>query len=665
MPKKGLSHLLDPSFRLYFLFLAGFSVATALIGQFALAAVEGVIIVILFLYFRRNSATRRRELQRYMDSISDNMDIAAKDTMVNAPLPMVIFRPDTEEVIWSNEHFLHITGERDHLFDLRITDAVPGFDPRWLMEGKTQCPTEVTVGQRRFLVFGHLVHTGDKAQRSFLATTYWVDVTDFSIVRDEFYASRPVVALLLLDNYEDIFKGVGENVKTAMLSDINRRLDEWVSPTGAILCRYDRDRYLLVFEEQYLKAMIDSKFDVLDSVRQVVNPSGQPATLSIGVGQDAERYTDLFQYASLALEMALSRGGDQAVVKNRINFQFYGGRSKEAEKHTKVKSRVMANALSALIGDATQVFVMGHAYPDLDCIGPAAGIMAIARKKGITAHIIRPTDSSPADQLIDTLAELPQYESAFLSPTEALVSMDPSSLLIVVDTNRPEQVLSRDLLETANKVAIIDHHRRAASYIEGAALSFQELYASSASELVTELLQYILDPADLLSGEAEALLAGIMLDSKNFSLRTGPRTFEAAAFLRRAGADPTTVRRFFETDLRDTVSRYEIIKEAQMYRQGMAIAAISHPVDRVTAAKAADELLTVSGVSASFVLFPNEDGRVILSARSIGDTNVQVIMEALGGGGNAAAAGAQISGKTLDQVCADLTAAIDQYCHDQ
>lgn len=665
MRKKGLSHLLEPSFRLYFLFLAAFALATALAGRYALACVEGVIVLILLLYFRRGNEIRKREILSYIDNISTNMDVAAKDTMVNAPLPMVIFQPDTEEVIWSNDKFLQITGERDHLFDRKVTEAAPGFDPRWLMEGKTQCPTEIQLGQRRFWVFGHLVRTGDKGERSFLATTYWVDVTDFSLIRDQFYSSRPVVALLNLDNYDEVFRGVSDNIKSAMLSDINRILDEWSSPTHGLLCRYDRDRYLFLFEEEYLTSFLEQKFDVLDRVREVVNPSGLPVTLSIGAGRDADGYGELFQYASLALEMALSRGGDQAVVKNRFNFEFYGGRrASDTEKHTKVKSRVMASALYELIGDASQVFVMGHAFPDMDCVGPAAGIVAMARKRGIPAHILRDPGSNPAELIVNELAALPEYEGVFLSPTDALVSADVSSLLVVVDTNRPEQVLSPDLLEAVNKVAVIDHHRRAASYIEGAALNFHEPYASSASELCTELLQYVLDPKDLLRREAEALMAGIVLDSKNFTIRTGSRTFDAAAFLRRAGADTTEVRRFFKSDLKLTITRYEIMKEAHMYRDGTAISAIDHPVDRVTGAQAADELLTISGVNASFVLFPDDAGRVILSARSSGDVNVQVIAEALGGGGNAAVAGAQIPEKTVDDVLEELRRAIDRYCEE-
>lgn len=662
MRKKGLLTLLEPSFRLYLIVLALFAVITAAVGEFALAGLEGMIVLVLFLYFRRSNDVRRREILNYIESISTNMDVAAKDTMINAPLPMVIFRPETEEIIWSNDKFLQITGERDHLFDRKITDAVPGFDPRWLMEGKNQCPAEVALAQRRFLIFGHLVRTGEKEVRTFLATTYWVDVTELSAVRDRFYASRPAILLLVLDSYDEIFQGINDNVKSAMLSDLNRRLSEWCAPTEGTLIAYDRDRWMLLCEERYLPAMIEKKFDIVDSVREVMNPNGLPATLSVAVGRDADSFAELFQFASLALEMALSRGGDQAVVKNRFKFEFYGGRASDTEKHTKVKSRVMASALYELIGDASQVFVMGHTFPDLDCVGPAAGILALARKRGVPACVVRPADPCPADKMFDALSRLPGYENAFLSHTDAIIAADPRALLVVVDTNRPEQVMSRDLLETANKVAVIDHHRRAASYIEGVALSFQEPYASSASELVTELLQYVLEPNELLKGEAEALMAGIVLDTKNFTTRTGSRTFEAAAFLRRAGADTTQVRRFFENGLDQTIVRYEIMKEAKMLREGLALAALDHPVDRVVAAQAADELLNVSGIKTSFVLFPDGGGRVILSARSMGEVNVQIILEELGGGGNASVAGAQISGKSVEEVRSDLLSAIEKHC---
>ncbi|WP_297214500.1 DHH family phosphoesterase, partial [uncultured Flavonifractor sp.] len=462
MRKNKLSHLMEPSFRLYFVFLLLFALLSALFSV-PMAAAELAVVVILYLYFRRSSAVRQKEILKYIENVTCNMDSATKDTMVNAPLPMVIFRPENDEVIWSNDRFLQITGERDHLFDTKITAAVPDFSSRWLMEGKTECPTEVRIGERRFLVYGHLVRTEEQGARGYLATTYWVDVTDFSQVRDEFYASRPVVAILTVDNYEELMKGATDNARSAMRSGIDERLAQWVAPAQGVFCRYERDRYLFLFEEKFLAQFQEGKYAVLDSVRQVSSPSGIQATLSIGIGKDADTLGELFQYAALSVEMALSRGGDQVVVKNKFNFEFFGGRTKELEKRTKVKSRVMANALGELMADASTVFVMGHKYPDLDCIGAAAGVCAMARKKGTPVHVVREPGVNPASEMCDRLAQVPEYKDVFVSPQDAILMADSNCLLVVVDTNRPEQVVSQDLLEAVHKVAVIDHHRRASS----------------------------------------------------------------------------------------------------------------------------------------------------------------------------------------------------------
>lgn len=664
MRKNKLTHLLEPSLRLYFVFLLLFAAVSALFSV-AVAVIEAAVVAVLYLYFRRSNAQRQKEIIKYIESVTCNMDTATKDTMVNAPLPMVIFRPENDEVIWSNDRFLQLTGEREHLFDTKITAAVPDFSSRWLMEGKTECPTEVRIGERRFLVFGHLVRTEDQGGRGYLATTYWVDVTDFAQVRDIYYSTRPVVGILTVDNYEELMKGATDSARSAMRSGIDERLAQWVAPAQGLFCRYERDRYLFVFEEPFLAQFQEGKFSILETVREVVSPSGIQATLSIGVGKDAETLAELFQYAALSVEMALSRGGDQVVVKNKFNFEFYGGRTKELEKRTKVKSRVMANALGELMADASRVFVMGHKYPDMDCIGAAAGVCAMARKKGAPVHIIKEAGQNPASEMSERLGGLGEYKDVFLSQQDAILLADANCLLVVVDTNRPEQVVSQDLLEAVHKVAVIDHHRRASSYIADAALNFHEPYASSASELVTELLQYLLEPADLLKTEAEALLAGMVLDTKQFTMRTGSRTFEAAAFLRRSGADTGDVKKLFQNDLEGTIAKYDIIQNAKMYHEGIAVAKVDHTVGRITAAQAADELLNISGIDTSFVLFPDQEGRVILSARSMGDVNVQVVLEKLGGGGNAATAGAQVPGKGVDEVNDMLLQAIDAYLEEE
>ena len=643
---RKLARLFQPSFQLYFVCLVLFALISAFFS-IPLAVVELAAILALAVYSRQHTNRCRREIARYLENVTGTVDTATKDTMTNSPLPMIIFRPESDDIIWTNDRFLQLTGEREHLFDAKLSALIPGFDSRWLMEGKTECPTEVEYGSRRFLVFGHLVRTGGRSG-GFLATTYWVDVTEFSLIRERYQATRPVAAVLLLDNYDELMKNLTENQRSALVSEIDSRLDEWVAESGGMLRRYQRERYLFIFDEQYLAKFIENKFDILDAIHQVVNPSGINATLSIGVGKDGETYRELFQFANLSIDMALSRGGDQAVIRNKFTFEFYGGRSKETEKRTKVKSRVMANALSALVSDSSQVFIMGHRSPDNDCIGAAAGVCALCRKNGVPVHIIKEAAPPPAQELIDRLSPLPEYQDCFLTAQEALLIADSRSLTVVVDTNRPDQVQAAELLESCNRVAVIDHHRRAATYIEGAALNYHEPYASSASEMVTELLQYIVEPNQILRSEAEALLAGIVLDTKNFTMRTGGRTFEAAAFLRRSGADTAEVKKLYQNDLADTVAKYALIQNAQLYRDHIALAVSPQPVNRIIAAQAADELLNIMGIDTSFVVAPDGD-KVNLSARSMGDTNVQVILEKLGGGGNAAAAGGQVSGQSVDE----------------
>ncbi len=647
-----------PKFQLFFLCLVVFAGVTALLRHYAVAAAELAVAVVLYAVFCRENARRQKDVAKYLEKLEGDVSQATRSGIVDCPLPVVVFRPDTDEVIWSNKRFLKIAGDRDRVFDLRLSATVPDFDSRWLMEGKTACPGEVRLGERSYQVFGQLARmTGESGV---MATLYWVDVTELSSARDVLEATRPVVAVLLLDNYEDAVKSLEESARSQVLGEVSRRFARWSEEARGVFCRLERDRYLFIFEEQYLEQFKADKFSLLDEVRAIETPHHIPVTLSIGIGLEGDTFADLYQYANLSVEMALSRGGDQVVLKNKFSFEFCGGRAKETEKRTKVKSRVMASALGELVADASCLFVMGHTLPDMDAVGAAVGVCAIARKKGVPAYLIREEGDTPADDLYKRIALMPEYDGRFLDTQEALLRADSRSLLVVVDTNRPEQVQSRELLASCNKVAVIDHHRRAATYIEGAAFNFHEPYASSASELVTELISYLMDPADLLRGEAEALMAGIMLDTKNFTMRTGARTFEAAAFLRQAGGDTGEVKKIFQNNLSDTIAKYDIIQNARMYRADIAIAPVNHPVGRVTAAQAADELLNIAGINASFVIFP-EDGQAVLSARSQNETNVQAIAEALGGGGNGNAAGAQLPGRTVEEAYRMLLAAIDQY----
>ena len=654
---KRIARLLRTNITIFSLCLVLFALA-AIPFDVRLAIGEGVAAVAFFLLGRRRSKATQQSLRQYIQRFYGGMDSARSSNMLFTPLPMMVFDLATEDILWSSESFLQLTEQREGIFDAHLETVFPNISFHWLLEGKTEAPETVVWNHRTYRVFGGVSHP--EGGRSALATTYWMDVTDTEEMRRTLELTRPVVAILMVDNYEDLMKATPEGKRSAVRAMLEEKLSQWSAGSEGMMLRYDRDRYLFVFEEKSFSDFAAKRFDVLDAVREVVAGEGVAATLSIGVGRDADSFEALFKNASVALEMALSRGGDQAVVKDKLNFEFYGGRSKATEKRTKVKSRVMANALAELIDEAKQVYVMGHSYADMDALGAAAGVCAIVRKRGKKCRIVIDTENNAAHPMLRRLQALPEYQGAFLSGDDAFLRVQPETLLVVVDTNRPGSVESEPLLDACNRVAVIDHHRRGSSYIDKMALNYHEPYASSASELVTELLQYLVEPGDLLKAESEALLAGIVLDTKNFTNRTGGRTFEAAAYLRRAGADTADVQRMFQSDLQSMISRYDIIRRAELYHGDIAIAALDQECDRVIAAKAADEMLTLQGVRASFVLYRKDDG-IYISARSLGEINVQVLVETLGGGGNSTTAGGQCSGMTVAEAKATLLRAIDKY----
>ena len=659
---KHITKLTEPSMRLYFIFAILFALATFCtpIPRLELAVVETLLIAGLYYNYRKAAKKRRDAIQRYIDDVTDDMTSADKASMLSAPIAMMAFRPDTREVLWTNNSFRELTGVKENIFENRIEDTLPSFSYQWLLEGKNTAPEAVLLNERQFRVMGTLSHPSGVRRSTMLATTYWFDITEQEELREENKRAKPVVGKIVVDNYEELMKAGTEASRSALLARINEKINGWFEGTESLFCRLDRNQYLFVCSLERYNELVKGKFSVLDAVREIVTEDGVAATLSIGVGRDAPDFATLYQYASLSIEMALSRGGDQVVVRNSLDFEFYGGKSKASEKRTKVKSRVMANALGELIADATQVFVMGHKHADMDAVGAAAGVCCIARKKGKKAQIVIDMEDNSSEAVLAKLKSLPEYQDTFISGNDAFIMARSGALLVVVDTNRPDFVESEPLLDACNRVAVIDHHRRAASYIESAALNFHEPYASSASELVTELLQYLVEPGDILRAEAEALLAGMVLDTKNFTRRTGGRTFDAAVYLRRAGADTADVQRLFQGGLDEMIDRYNIIRHAEVIHDDIAIAAVEEEVDRVTAAKATDELLTLQGMRASFVLFKSGSG-VNLSARSLGEINVQLIMEKLGGGGNSTTAGAQVPDGTVDAVREQLINAINEY----
>ena len=653
---RKLDRLLKPGMGVYFIVMAAFCAAALLEGCYWLAAVETTVTLVVFMLYVMNRNRRGRQLQRYIQSVSSTLEATSQG---EGPLPAVLIRLGDGVIIWANHRFSELTGYADTMMEQQLEEVLPDFSLDWLESGKTESPQDAALGARRYRVYGTTVRAED-TRGTMLGVLYFSDLTELYQIRDEYIRSRPVISIILIDNYEELTKNLTESGISTMNARINDTITQWTEGYGGLLRRLERNRYLFIFEKRDLQRAVEDKFSLLERIHEITNPSGLPASISIGLGVDGANFEEGYDFAALSIEMALSRGGDQAVVKDRFNFSFYGGRNREADYRSKVRSRVTANSLMELIGQSGHVFVMGHKNADLDAVGAAMGVCCLCRKKGKKFSIVIDTEKNAAPKLISQIQAEPQYRDSFISGQDALLMADNRSILIVVDTNRPDQVECKPLLETISKVCVVDHHRRAADYINPVVVNFHEPYASSASELVTELLQYTLETGDVMPIEAKSLLAGIFLDTKSFNVRSGERTFEAAAYLRRLGADPVEVKKLLQNDFQNTMAKYQIIKSARLYRQEIAIAALNTETSRTLAAQAADELLNISGISTSFVLYPYHD-EVIISARSIGSANVQMILEPLGGGGNTATAGAQVKNSTVKDVLDKLVESIDKF----
>ena len=653
---RKLGKLLRPGTGVYFLIMAAFCAATLLEGHYLLAVAETSVTLLTFMLFVTNRNRRERQIQKFLQEASNTLEATSHG---EGPLPAVLIRLGDGGIVWANHWFSEVTGYADTMMEQQLEEVLPDFSTEWLASGKTECPQDVSMNGRRYRVYGTTLRADDHRGTP-LGILYFVDLTELYQIRDEYVRSRPVVSLILIDNYEELIKNLSESAVSSMNAKLGDAITTWTEGFSGLLRKLERNRYLFIFEKRDLEIAIEDKFSLLESIHEITSPSGLPASISIGLGVDGATFEEGYSFAALGIEMALSRGGDQAVIKDRFNFNFYGGSSKESDYRSKVRSRVTANSLMELIGQSGHVFIMGHRNADLDSVGAAVGIACLCRKKGKKANIVIDLEKNACPNFIEELRAVPEYQDIFISGQDALLAADSHSILIVVDTNRPDQVEFMPLLEAIPKVCVVDHHRRAADYINPVVVNLHEPSASSAAELVTELVLYTLEKKDILPVEAKALLAGICLDTKFFNVRTGEGTFEAAAALRRMGADTTDVKLLMRNDFQETMAKYQIIKSSRLYRQEIAIAALNTGTTRVLAAQAADELLNISGISASFVLYPDEN-QVIISARSVGSANVQVILESLGGGGNPATAGAQMKNIDVKDALDRLVESIDKF----
>ena len=560
---KKLDRIIRPGVGIYFVVMLCFCLAALLMDHTVLAVAEGMITGTLFVGYLLLRKLRHRSLMRFLQQSPNTVETKG---LGKHPFPSVTIRLHDGCILLANDQFIKLTGFSDVLTDQYISDLIPEFSTGWLVDRKTESPYDATINGRRYRVYGTTLKANDNSATP-IGVLYFSDMTSLYQIRDEYVRSRPVVSIILIDNYEELTKNLSESAISNMNAKLNAVITEWTEPYHGLLRKLERNRFLFVFEKRDLNRAIEDKFSLLDTIHQVTSPSGLPASISIGMGLDAATFEENYDFAALSIEMALSRGGDQAVIKDRFNFSFYGGKSKEAGYTSKVRSRVTANSLMELIGQSSRVFIMGHKNADLDAVGAAMGIACLCRKKGKKAKIVLDLENNASKRLLDEIRQVPEYKDTFINGQDALLMCDNHSTLIVVDTNRPDQVEFKPLLEAVPKICVVDHHRRAADFISPVVVSLHETYASSASELVTELLEYGVEKDDVLPIEAKSLLAGICLDTKFFNVRTGDRTFEAAAALQRLGADTTEVKLLLQNDFQDTMAKYQIIKSSRLYRQ--------------------------------------------------------------------------------------------------
>ncbi len=595
----------------------------------------------------------QKNIHKYIAEVDEQINNTERETIYNFPAPTIIV-DENGKIVWFNKRFMEYIYESGDPFGVNIQSIIPELD---LEKAAMRNGTIIECKEKYYRVCASV----NKKDDIELRMLYFEDVTEYVLLEEEFKNTRPAVMLVTLDNYEDLLQSIKESDKARILIQIEKLMESFIEENAGILRKTAADKFLIILEEQKISSVMENRFKILDNARQIVVDDKMTVTLSIGVGRGGN-LIESEDFAKQALDMALGRGGDQAAVKTENDYQFFGGVSKGIEKQTKVKTRMIAKGIMGLIEESTAVYIMGHRFGDLDSIGSAVGLAEAVRNMGKAVSVVVNAEDNLAIPLIDRINEMDENaETLFITPDEAVSEITPTSLLIIVDTHNQDIVESPELYRKAKQVVVIDHHRKMTNYIENAVIFHHEPYASSASEMVTELVQYFGDAGKLSQYAAEALLSGIMLDTKSFVMRTGVRTFEAAAYLRKMGADTVAVRSLFANSMESYHEKTKLVASAEVYER-CAIATNETPIEniKVVAPQAADELLGIAGVDAAFVIYMN-NGMACFSARSLGAMNVQIVMEKLGGGGHQTMAGAQIEGMKLSEAKDALINAIDQH----
>ena len=594
---------------------------------------------------------RERRFERYCIGIIRNVSEVMNYAVDRLPQAILLVNQEGH-LEWCNHQLGDALGEMPE-----PGTAVADFWPHFNIESIWG-----TEGEHRFSHAGHSYRVyhrmvAESYHSEPLIALYVEDETEYAALEKRYYGSRTALLYIQIDNYDEIMQGQSETEKSMLLLAVHEKIDGWVGGLGGFLRSISDDEYVALLDRKSLDHAIAEKFDILDQVRKIINTKGMPVTLSIGLSLAAEQtLRELGEEAEAKLDLALGRGGDQVALDISGKTQFFGGKAKAIEKHTRVKARVVAHALRDIMENSDEVYVMGHHNEDYDAFGAAMGVACMARSLGKKVHIVLSEMNEGIDRIVDLVQKDEAYEGLFLRPGDITETPSLSSLLVVVDAHIPHILADPALLERIPKVVVIDHHRRSEHFIKNPLLVYIETASSSASELVTELLMYFGDNIRPTRLDATALYSGIVVDTKNFNVGAGVRTFDAAAYLRRAGADPVLVRTLFQSDYETTVSLARAKANAVYYPGGLIVGSLPDllPNGQIIAAQAADGMLRVDSVRMSIYVFPLASDVVGISARSSGEMNVQVIMEAFGGGGHANVAGAQVKGVPLDEVRAQV-----------
>ena len=619
------------------------------------------IVILGYTYFANNK--RRSEISEQLQDLTLNVDSAAKSSLINAPFPLLILETDGN-IIWRSSKFISEFANIDinnYISDL-IIDIKNEIEKN-KEQKKKSIIKNIEIGKKQYKIQAEFAKTKKSERKKvseYMLILYFFDETEKNELIKENENKNTCVGIIMVDNYEEVMQRVNTEQKTQLMAKVESTIYDWVNETNGILVKEDRDTYVYIFEQRNLEQIKESKFAILDTIKDIVRKDKIQLTLSIAISNEGETDKEVYKSASAAMDVVLGRGGDQAVIREDGKYHFFGGKVEEVEKRTKVKARIVAHALEELMSECEKVIIMGHVNPDIDAMGAALGVYRIAKSLGKEAYILTNSQSASIKTFVENIQD--KYQEVLIDREKALSEIDDETLLVVVDTHKKSYVEEPQLLYKTNKIVVIDHHRRGTDFIDQSILTFQEVYASSASELVTELIQYAQNEVGLPTVEAEALYAGIMMDTKNFTFKTGVRTFEAAAYLRRCGVDIIKVKKWFQSDLESYKKISEIVRKAEIIHDTIAISTyeVEEKDTSLICAKAADELLTIGNITASFVLGTMKE-QICISGRSIGDINVQLILEKLGGGGHITLAGAQLENKTIEQGKQELIEKIDEY----